>query len=738
MDAPTHRYLRRLRLLGVAGGIGVGALALVGWWANIELLMRVAPGLPALHPLSAFSLILAGLALAAGGSTAQALAAVQLTINIIVIAIHGVARLGGPGSVAVALTERLPLLGVAVMWLLVGISLLLRESRSPRLIWAAQIGALLIILNALRTLLGYVPILDGETLPSGNITGLALHGASAWLMLGAGILASRPDGGFMPLALSAEPAGRLLRWLAFIGTVLPLCALLLSGLTLRAGFFGAWPGFLLLVVGNLLIFYLTAATYGRADESRHQAEINLSKLNSVLEQRVAERTAALERDKRYQAALFACSQALLPRADTPAARKAALDEALEQLLAATGASRIVLIRNLGNDEQGLYAEPIAQAHIPRFASSEALETMWRTPLRSISVELRDAMEQGLPVFGTREELSARFPPFKPLLETMEVRSLLALSLRVGEGWWGVLSIHDCEQPRRWDEQELLLLRTAAELFSGALQRWYDEDELRDVEQERLALERKLLETQYAQALGVLAEGIAHDFNNILAAILGHAELALLDIPPGSEAAESLEAIVRGADRAASLTAQMLTYAGRSGMVRTTVDLSTLSREVGELMRVTLSYGIELQYELAPALPSITADEAQVRQVLLNLLTNAAEAITAADAAPGAEGRGVITVATGQVALEAGDLARATFSAAEPGPACFIEVRDTGSGMDDATLARIFDPFFSTKFTGRGLGLPAVQGIVRAHHGALFVHSAPGQGASFRVCFPLGV
>jgi signal transduction histidine kinase len=169
------------------------------------------------------------------------------------------------------------------------------------------------------------------------------------------------------------------------------------------------------------------------------------------------------------------------------------------------------------------------------------------------------------------------------------------------------------------------------------------------------------------------------------------------------------------------------------MSRTAVDLGAIAHEVGELTRLTFSYEIELRYELAPALPAVSADETQVRQVLLNLLTNAAESIASA---PRGGAPGVITIATGQVQLGARELEQATFSAAAPGPACFIEVRDSGAGMDEATMARIFDPFFSTRFTGRGLGLPAVQGIVRAHHGALFVRSAPGEGAIFRVCFPL--
>jgi signal transduction histidine kinase len=722
VQSTAHGRLSRLRLIAASIAIAVGTFGVAGWLANLLLLGGMASGLPPFHPLSALLLVVAGGSLAASGRPARLLALLQLLASIGALAIHGAAWLG----VSIALAERLPPAEIALMLLVAGAALLLREARDPRLSWAAQIGALLIILNSFRALLGLLPLTGSEAPFVRSIADRSFHGAGAWTVLGLGILASRPDSGFMPLALSTEPAGRLLRWLALTGTALPLLAVLMIELAIWAGFPSTWPGFLTLAVGNLLIFYVTAATYGEADASRSQAERNLTRANAELEQLAAERTAALERDQRYQAALFACSQTLLPQADTPAAREKALGEALTHLLAATGASRVILTRNHGDEKQGLYAELVASAYGPGYEPSETMDALRRRPWRIPNFDLQATMGLGLPIAGDVDTLAVRFPEFRPVLEAMGVQTLLNLSLRVNERWWGSLSFHDCERVRRWEEQELLLLRTAAELIGGTLQRWHDEDDLRRVEQERLALERRLLETQHAESLGVLAQGVAHDFNNILAAILGHAELALLDIPAGSEAAASLDAIARGARRAAELTGQMLTYAGQGKLVSSAVDLSALARDVGELMRVALPYEIELRYELA-TLPSVPADETKVRQMLLNLVTNAAESIAAS---------GAITLATGQEELGPAELKAALFSAATPGPACFIEVRDSGGGMDEATLARIFDPFFSTKFTGRGLGLPAVQGIVRAHRGALFVRSAPGAGASFRVYFPL--
>jgi signal transduction histidine kinase len=255
--------------------------------------------------------------------------------------------------------------------------------------------------------------------------------------------------------------------------------------------------------------------------------------------------------------------------------------------------------------------------------------------------------------------------------------------------------------------------------------WQHMAELRLAGEERLTLERKLLEAQKLESLGVLAGGIAHDFNNLLAAILGNAELALLDMPPESPAHTSIVQIELAARRAAALTQQMLAYSGRGHFVVDHYDLNRLVVDITELLKTSIPQQIALRLALTPQLPPIIADATQIRQVVINLVTNATEAIGDRD--------GSITIATrlwpgdqitlGPAALPA-DLAEGVYVE--------LEVADTGHGMDTATQARIFEPFFTTKFTGRGLGLAAVLGIVRGHRGALTVRSTPGQGSSFRV------
>ena len=260
--------------------------------------------------------------------------------------------------------------------------------------------------------------------------------------------------------------------------------------------------------------------------------------------------------------------------------------------------------------------------------------------------------------------------------------------------------------------------------------WQHEDltEHKRAEEERRRLERQLQQTQKLEGLGVLAGGIAHDFNNILMAVLGHAELALDALSPLSPARGSIDEIVIASRRAADLCRQMLAYSGRASFAVERVDLGELIREMLHLLKTTLSKKAVLKLHAEPNLPLIKADPSQVRQVVMNLIINAAEAI--------GDRSGVIALSAGATRCDPGYL-RATELAPDlaPGTYVHVEVSDTGSGMTPDTRARIFEPFFTTKFSGRGLGLAAVLGIVRAHGGAIKVYSEPGQGTTFKVLFP---
>jgi len=256
----------------------------------------------------------------------------------------------------------------------------------------------------------------------------------------------------------------------------------------------------------------------------------------------------------------------------------------------------------------------------------------------------------------------------------------------------------------------------------------DITEQRRAEAERKALEARVLQAQKLESLGVLAGGIAHDFNNLLVGILGNADLALLELAPEAPARRSVHAIELTARRAAELVRQMLAYSGKGSFQVERIDLRAIVEEMTHLLEVSISKGVVIKYEFGAGVPTVDADATQIRQVVMNLITNASEAI--------GEQSGVIRVRTGVMPCDEACLQETWLDQDLPeGLYSYIEVSDTGCGIDPESLERVFEPFFTTKFTGRGLGLAAVLGIVRNHRGALKVVSKPGKGTTFTVLLP---
>jgi len=243
------------------------------------------------------------------------------------------------------------------------------------------------------------------------------------------------------------------------------------------------------------------------------------------------------------------------------------------------------------------------------------------------------------------------------------------------------------------------------------------------------IEQKLVETAKLESLGVLAGGIAHDFNNLLTGILGNASLARLELPPTSLGQPMIDQIETAARRAADLCKQMLAYSGKGRFVVQRLDLNKLIEDTTHLLQISIAKNCVLRFNLAPNLPAVSADATQLRQVIMNLVINASEAIGARS--------GVLALGTGVARVDE-EYLRGFRPDASPAPGdyVYIEVSDNGCGMDAATLGKIFDPFFTTKFTGRGLGLAAVLGIVRGHKGGLKVYSEPGKGTTFKLFFPV--
>ncbi|GFO55283.1 hypothetical protein GMSM_22900 [Geomonas sp. Red276] len=250
------------------------------------------------------------------------------------------------------------------------------------------------------------------------------------------------------------------------------------------------------------------------------------------------------------------------------------------------------------------------------------------------------------------------------------------------------------------------------------------------EEARLVQEASLMRAQKLESLGLMAGGIAHDFNNILMAVLGSADLALMCLDDPKLVSSNLLRITEAGSRAANLTRQMLAYSGKGKFVLESIDLSLLVEKMVPMLHDSLSETAQVKLNLDHSLPPVHGDASQLSQILSNLVVNACEAL--------GEQRGMVTISTGMVDCDLQYLQGASLGEGLAGGGyLFLEVADNGCGMTPDTLSRIYDPFFSTKFLGRGLGLAAVQGIVRGHKGAIKVWSEPGMGTVVKVLLPPG-
>jgi PAS domain S-box-containing protein len=304
----------------------------------------------------------------------------------------------------------------------------------------------------------------------------------------------------------------------------------------------------------------------------------------------------------------------------------------------------------------------------------------------------------------------------------QVAHTISRTLQIGEVQHVEYQLAQGDATRDWEA------RTAVIGDDEVLMLVRDVTERTRAEASRLEMERSMLHMQKLESLGVLAGGIAHDFNNLLTGILGNAELLSFDLGHQHALREPLAQIELSARRAAELTQQILAYAGKGRFMVEAVRLNLVITEMPQLLETLLPKAVTLHLDLDPNLPTINADAAQLRQVVLNLLINAGEAMPPAG--------GTIICTTSLRSLDAATLAEA-YQAPEllAGPYVELRVQDNGSGMDGRTLTRLFEPFFTTKFTGRGLGLAAVQGIVRSHGGAIHVRSAVGAGTTFSLIMP---
>jgi len=301
------------------------------------------------------------------------------------------------------------------------------------------------------------------------------------------------------------------------------------------------------------------------------------------------------------------------------------------------------------------------------------------------------------------------------------KSWLGVPLRTARGVIGVAVVQDYESESTYSKRELDLMSFVAEHIATAVERLRDEEE-------RVRLEQQVRQAQRLESLGVLAGGIAHDFNNLLTGILGNADLALLDLPRSSSAAMALNEIRGISQRASDLCRQMLAYSGRAASAPEQIDLADEVSGMRDTLESLTPDTVTFEFDTPPS-GVVSADRTQLAQIVRALVANAAESLSGEP--------GSVRVATGTIPFREAALPN-TSRADSPagGTACpFIEVADSGCGMDEETQQRVFEPFFSTKFTGRGLGLPAVQGIVRMHGGTIDLTSVPDEGTTVRIVFP---
>ncbi|HIJ65137.1 MAG TPA: response regulator, partial [Candidatus Hydrogenedentes bacterium] len=303
-------------------------------------------------------------------------------------------------------------------------------------------------------------------------------------------------------------------------------------------------------------------------------------------------------------------------------------------------------------------------------------------------------------------------------------SVLDAPIRMEGKTTGIVQHVSASKPRTWDRADKDFAASVVGFVALAI----EAHELERAEEERRHMESQVQHAQKLESLGVLAGGIAHDFNNLLVAILGNSDLMLKELAQDSPLRQFLEQIQSAALRGSELTNQMLAYSGKGPFALQVVDISRMVEEMSHLLRISISKKVELRCEFASGLSPIEVDPGQLRQVTMNLITNASEAI--------GDQNGVVRVRTGSIQADRAYLSGTGLGDNLPeGEYVYLEVVDTGCGMSAQTRTRIFDPFFTTKFAWRGLGLAAVLGIIRAHRGTIEIKTKPGAGTTFRVLFP---
>jgi len=283
-----------------------------------------------------------------------------------------------------------------------------------------------------------------------------------------------------------------------------------------------------------------------------------------------------------------------------------------------------------------------------------------------------------------------------------ILSALLIPLFFQNKFLGIFQLVNTKTEKIWKEEDIKLIKLLSELFVNLF--------------EHKRIDEELSQAKKLESLGIMSGGIAHEFNNILANILCSAELCLMDVADNSPMERHIQSIINSTNRASNITRQILFYLGHGNFVMENINLSDLIVKMKDLIKFNISHNSILELELSDDLPVIKGDISQISQVIINLITNSSEAI--------GDKVGVITISTGIAHGYKGTLS------------LYLDVKDNGCGMTKEVMSKIFDPFFSTKFPGRGLGLPVSYGIMKKHGGAINILSETDKGTTVRLSFPI--
>ncbi|MDY7041237.1 MAG: ATP-binding protein, partial [Chloroflexota bacterium] len=391
-------------------------------------------------------------------------------------------------------------------------------------------------------------------------------------------------------------------------------------------------------------------------------------------------------------------------------------ETLEQLGRAAAASRVYIFENHAGEGDALLTNIRYEWAAPGITSQIENPLLQGVSWQAMGLERWETiLGRGEVIAGHVREFSAGE---RKALASQEAKSVVAVPIFAGQEWWGFIGFAECLTEREWSPAEVGALRAAASTLGAAILHAQTEVTLRDNEEQ-------LRQSQKMEAIGRLAGGVAHDFNNLLTAVTGYSWLLLKGLDDDDPMRKDIEEIKKAARRGSSLTRQLLAFSRRQVLQPTVLDLNSVVSDMEKMLRRIIGEDIDLSTMLDLELGRTKADPGQIEQVIMNLAVNARDAMPQG---------GKIIIKTENVTLNESHVQ--VIPEARPGRFVCLSVVDTGIGMDKETTRRIFEPFFSTKENGTGLGLAVVYGIVRQHGGWINVTSEPEQGSTFEVYLPV--